>query len=267
MANINQKEPVYSGTQINSLVMDIESKAREEKFRYPVVIQDDKTGYGRSEVAVINKEAQKIKETKNINVDLGTIKFVCPLRTIEFLGLDGTNQKIVLPNGENVPNDPVKLLRAIADIMEGAEALRKYCNLTLMTNKQMSSISSPSTGVLLADKLTDHQGVTVQAEQEIRMMLGGVNAPLAQVNAMLKQHDANRVVMSMKDKYLSACNRQYVDVIRLFADTLEKAGKTAPVTNIETTGAAPTVVNDINPVVQEVLLQTPKKDDGFKSIL
>lgn len=255
MANIDIKEPVYSGTEINRLAKDIEEKVKGEKYQYPVLIN-----YMTGEIIRLDKKCLvPVGPEKKLETLPGH-----SVQTYEFLAPDGTTQKIELA----VMKNPVgsTLLKHASEVMQYAEALRKTANLFIMSGPEISLLKgNPNVGVLFADKLINYQGFSISAETEIRSCLGS-NIPNSIVNKALNDHKDNRTLVYMKDRYLSAVLGQYAEGCLELSKAIEAAQSLAPVLDIQSTGSAVTVVNETPAKVQEIMTPEPKKDE-FKSIM
>lgn len=255
------EKQVYSGTEINTLVRDVEEKVTGEKYAYPVMI--DAVGRGGRPKAVLVRNLVEL-ESKTFTHDKNGTVIKGETALYEFDAQDGTKQKIRL--AKTAIEDQVELLRTSADLLEYAEGMRKLTNLNIMTNKVMDVlVNNPNVGLLLSDKLLNNPGVSVVAEREIRECLGGVKAPIAQVNAATSKHTGTRTLVYMKDRYASAFISQYIEGCRQLANALEAGLKVVQPLDIQSTGVQPTVINEAPMQVTEIAHSEPKKD--MKSIM
>lgn len=141
-----------------------------------------------------------------------------------------------------------ELLETLATVMEIAEAGRKSGILNLMTRDEITRLNMPSTGLLLADQLTNTDGIGKDLDVLIKKAYG--SDPNA-LNAAIRDYESDKFAMSVKDKFIAKIIKSYCESLRFLA-TVVKNKTTVSYTSLEKSGAEPTLVKQQEEKVRSI---------------
>lgn len=165
----------------------------------------------------------------------------------------------------NLPNaDLSKIFEEAAKFAEIWEAFRKFMIIQIMTRDEVNKLSIPGTGILLADQLTNTDGITKDLDAIIRKVY---NVDASALNALIKDYDMVKFSMGVKDKLLSKTNAAFIESLKYLAN-VTKNQSIVKTTTIEKTGIEPSMVKQQDEVIRPIAsVGDNRKAKGLSSIL
>lgn len=260
MNNVNK----FTASEINKLQRDIEKIAREAKWEYPVAMTTV-AGTGATTVVQLKEVGQPTVMKHASTKDDANAKFVfkAQLKTYEFINRNGETKKIRIPDMEGMTT--AELYKLAADMITFTESLRKFVNMQTMANEEVIKACPEGVGVVLADKLLGLPGINALTELALKDAWSRSQSTQA-FTTFMQNHNADRAVVELKDKFIAASAEQYAEACRGIAANLEKFGNARVDRAIPTTGITATIVNDGSVSIAEVSsIREPKK--SLKTIL
>lgn len=151
---------------------------------------------------------------------------------------NGTTKKrtIKLPNMPNL--DMSTIFTEGAKLIEIAEGLRKFLILQIMTRDEITRLNIPGTGILLADQLTNSDGISKDLDALIKKVY---NVDSAALNNIVRNYDMMKFGMGVKDKLASKMALSFVESLKFLAEAV-KQNSTVQAVQLEKTGVDPSMV-------------------------
>lgn len=259
MENLNQVSDKW--TRFTKELVEATDKV---DVTYPVAF-DAKTG----KITLIDVG---VKEVKKVTVDLGSDatndRFVLDahLATYEWDEENPVTKAVKKRTVKmvNLPNaDLPKLFEEAAKVAEIWEAFRKIIIVQVMARTEVNNLNTPGTGILLADQLTNKDGINKDLDAIIAKVY---NVDKATLNTIVKDYDMMKFSMNVKDKLITKTNLAFAEAMRALAEeTRNKA--TVPTTQIAGTGIDPVMVKQQDETIRPIVSVGDKRTKGLSSIL
>ena len=274
---MNNNQNRFSSTEFNRLQQEMERVARETKWEYPVAITQgenqefiptllDLREVGKPEVfehGNVKRDNEGKLVSTHADGKLPQCYFRGEIRTYEFINRAGEVKRFKLPVMEGMSLS--EMYKLAADIIQFAEVLRKFVNISTMTTKAVINACPNDVGLVLADKLLGLPGLTNSTEQILRSAWAK-SGSTQNFNNFLKNHEQGKLMVELKDKFISNAAEQYAEACRGIASNLDNVANNTPAVSIATTNVPATVLNESPAAVREVssITEQPK---GLKNIL
>lgn len=165
----------------------------------------------------------------------------------------------------NLPNaDLPKIFEEAAKFAEIYEAFRKFMIIQIMTRDEVNRLNIPGTGILLADQLTNTDGISKDLDAIIRKVY---NVDQNALNAIVKDYDMVKFSMGVKDKFIAKVNAALAESFRYLANET-KNQSVVQTTSLEKTDVAPSMVKQQDETIRPIAsVGDNRKSKGLSSIL
>lgn len=165
----------------------------------------------------------------------------------------------------NLPKgDIVKLFEEAIKVAEIWEAFRKMILIQIMSRPEVNRLNIPGTGILLADQLTNKDGISKDLDSLIKKFYNGNPNTF---NSIVRDYDSDKFAMSVKDRMISRSNAAFVESLKEMIKEL-KTHQVVTSQPLDKTDITPVMAKQQDEVIRPITaIGDGRRSKGFSSIL